>query len=64
LSHSTLGQTPFEVLYAHAPRHLGITNPGDFIVPNLTHQLETMLFADITHSTTTILSSGSHETAS
>ncbi|KAJ1293165.1 hypothetical protein BS78_01G047300 [Paspalum vaginatum] len=32
---SSLGHTPFEVLYGHPPRHFGITNIQDCIVPDL-----------------------------
>ncbi|CAN6326944.1 unnamed protein product [Urochloa humidicola] len=33
--HLALGRSPFEVLYGHPPRHLGITNPQDVVVPDL-----------------------------
>jgi hypothetical protein len=33
--HTALGLTPFEVLYGHPPRHLGILNPHDCSVPDL-----------------------------
>ena len=33
--HFALGHTPFEVLYGHPPRQLGIIDPQDCAVPNL-----------------------------
>jgi len=33
--HSALQTTPFEVLYGHPPRHLGIYDPLEVTVPNL-----------------------------
>jgi hypothetical protein len=33
--HSALGLTPFEALYGHPPRHFGITNPQEVLVPDL-----------------------------
>jgi hypothetical protein len=33
--HSALGSTPFEVLYGHPPRQLGITEPLAVTVPDL-----------------------------
>jgi len=33
--HTALGLTPFEVLYGHPPRHLGVLNPQDCAVPDL-----------------------------
>jgi len=38
--HSTLGKTPFEVLYGHAPRHFGITDPATCAVPDLSEWLQ------------------------
>lgn len=32
---SALGMTPFEVLYGHTPRHLGIVDPKSATVPDL-----------------------------
>lgn len=33
--HSALGKTPFEVLYGHSPRHLGITNTSNPVPQDL-----------------------------
>lgn len=33
--HSALGHTPFEVLYGHPSRQLGIIDPQDCVVPDL-----------------------------
>ena len=38
--HTALGRTPFEVSYGHPPRHFGITNPLDCIVPDLASWLK------------------------
>ena len=38
--HSTLGKTPFEVLYGHTPRHFGIVDPAACPVPELSEWLQ------------------------
>lgn len=38
--HSTLGTTPFEVLYGHPPRHFGITSGDHSVVPELEEWLQ------------------------
>jgi ribosomal protein L21E len=38
--HTTLGTTPFEVLYGHPPRHFGIANLVDCTVPDLADWLQ------------------------
>lgn len=38
--HSTLGKSPFEVLYGHSPRHFGIQDPANCAVPELTEWLQ------------------------
>jgi hypothetical protein len=35
-----LGISPFEALYGHPPRHLGITNPAECCVPDLAEWLK------------------------
>ena len=37
---SSLGTTPFQVLYGHSPKQLGITDPAAVIVPDLATWLE------------------------
>lgn len=46
--HSTLGCSPFEVLYGHSPRHFGLTNEAASPVPDVASMIaerETMLAA-------------------
>jgi len=38
--HSTLGQSPFEILYGHSPRHFGIANLQLCSVPDLEQWLK------------------------
>jgi hypothetical protein len=38
--HTSLGLTPFEVLYGYPPRHFGIANPLDCSVPELSEWLQ------------------------
>lgn len=37
---SAIGRTPFEVLYGHKPRHFGIINPQECLVPDLEQWLK------------------------
>jgi hypothetical protein len=39
-THSTLGRTPFEVLYGYPPRHLGVDISAAASVPDLQQWLE------------------------
>jgi hypothetical protein len=38
--HSVLGHTPFEVLYGHKPRHLGLPDPSSVSVQDLSSWFE------------------------
>jgi transposase InsO family protein len=49
--HSTLGKTPFEVLYGYSPRHLGLSSDMiGAVVPDLNEWLsERALMQDLVH---------------
>jgi hypothetical protein len=38
--HTSLGKSPFEVLYGHSPSHLGIGSAEHYVVPDLQQFLQ------------------------
>ena len=38
--HTALGHTPFEIMYGHPPRHLGLVDPQDCVVSDLADWLQ------------------------
>jgi len=56
---SALGKTPFEVLYGHSPRHLGIVNPEAFHT-RFGSMVDREEFADSAHSTAAVACTTTH----